>query len=172
MLLIFTKAARPWRNVAMLGGLWMVLALLPYSFLTYMPRVPSRHTYLASAGQALLVAGGLLALRQNASRWNKAWLVPAAVGLIVAHQLGYLWMVKHDQYAQRAKPTEDLIRAAETAGRTVRAKCFPYSPVIAELALALRLGEASRPVFLVGPSAAQHPDAIDFCNDDADGVHY
>jgi hypothetical protein len=31
---------------------WMAVMLLPYSFLTYMDRVPSRHTYLASAGLA------------------------------------------------------------------------------------------------------------------------
>ena len=29
---------------------WTVIALMPYGFLTYMNRVPSRHTYLASVG--------------------------------------------------------------------------------------------------------------------------
>lgn len=40
---------------------WMVVSLLPYSFLTYMPRIPSRHQYLAPAGFALIVdlSGGL-----------------------------------------------------------------------------------------------------------------
>jgi hypothetical protein len=27
---------------------WIAITLLPYSFLTYMPQVPSRHVYLAS----------------------------------------------------------------------------------------------------------------------------
>ena len=31
---------------------------MPYSFLTYMPRLPSRHTYLASVGLAFIVAAG------------------------------------------------------------------------------------------------------------------
>ena len=33
---------------------WMGLALVPYSFLTYSTQIPSRQTYLASAGLALL----------------------------------------------------------------------------------------------------------------------
>jgi len=33
---------------------WIAIGLLPYSFLTYSMQIPSRHTYLASAGLALL----------------------------------------------------------------------------------------------------------------------
>ena len=44
------------------GAVWIGVGLLPYSFLTYMPRVPSRHTYLASAGLALIAAAGFWAI--------------------------------------------------------------------------------------------------------------
>ena len=150
----------------------MILTLLPYSFLTYMPRVPSRHTYLASAGLSLVVAAGLLTLRQYARRWDKAWLVPLAASLIVAHQCGYMWTIKHRQYSERARPTELLLDAARGGGREIHAKCFPYSPEIADSALQVGLGAASRPVLVVGQTAARQPDAIDFCNADANGVHY
>jgi hypothetical protein len=43
---------------------WMTLGLLHYSFLTYMTRVPSRHTYLAAAGLALLVGWAAATVRE------------------------------------------------------------------------------------------------------------
>jgi hypothetical protein len=172
VILLLTQTGRPWRRVAKFGGAWMILTLLPYSFLTYMPRVPSRHTYLASAGVSLIVAVGMLTLWQYAQRWNKAWLVPLAASLILVHQCGYQWTVKYRQYSQRAQPTEELIRAARTAGREIHASCFPYATVIADLALQLRQGETAPPVLVVGPAAARQADAIDFCNADANGVHY
>ena len=44
---------------------WMLITLLPYSLLTYIPYVPSRHTYLAGAGLALLVALGSMKAAQR-----------------------------------------------------------------------------------------------------------
>ena len=172
LLVLFKKAARPWRTVLVLAGVWMVLGLLPYSFLTYMPRVPSRHLYLASVGQSLIVAAGLLAFRQYARRRHRVWLVPVAVGVVVAQQVGYLWTVKHRQYSERARPTEDLISVAGRTDDKIYAKCFPFTPALADLVLQLRLSEDERPEFSVGPAAARHPDAVDFCNADANGVHY
>ena len=172
LLVLFRKAARKWRTVVILAAAWMVLTLLPYSFLTYMPRVPSRHTYLASVGLSLIVAVGLLSFRQHARRWSQVWVVPVAVCLVIVHQIGYLWTVKHRQYSERARPTEHLISVAARTGKEIHAKCFPFAPVLADLALQLRLAKDARPVFQLGPVAARHPDAIDFCNANADGVHY
>ena len=149
--MLFTRTGRPRRHVVVLGGVWMALTLLPYSFLTYMPRVPSRHTYLASVGTSIIVAAGLLTLRQSARQWHKAWLVPVVASLIVAHQCGYLWTVKHQQYSQRAQPTEDLIRVAGQTDGEIHASCFPYSSIVADLALRLRLNEASPPCVRGGP---------------------
>jgi hypothetical protein len=61
-------ALRPsrWRRTLIFAAVWIVVTFLPYSFLTYMPRVPSRHTYLASAGLSLVVAAALLAFRARA----------------------------------------------------------------------------------------------------------
>ena len=169
---LFTKAGRPWRPLLIPAAVWMAVTLLPYSFLTYMPRVPSRHTYLASVGLSFIVAAGLLAFHQYARRRNRVWLVPFAVCLIVVHQTGYLWIVKHRQYAERAWPTEELLSLAGKTGREIHANCFPFTPALADLALKLRLDKDTRPVFVVGPVAARYPDAVDLCNADADGVHY
>ena len=157
LLILFRKAARPWRTVVILAAAWMVLTLLPYSFLTYMPRVPSRHTYLASVGLSLIVAVGLLVFRRYARQRNQVWLVPVAVCLVVLHQVGYLWTVKHRQYSERARPTEDLIRVAGRTGKEIHAKCFPFTPALADLALQLRLGKDVRPAFLLGPATRAAP---------------
>ena len=170
--LLFTKSARPWRPLMLLAAIWIAVTLLPYSFLTYMPRVPSRHTYLASVGTAFIVAVGLLTFRQYARQWNRVWLVPFVACIIVAHQSVYQWTVKQRQYADRARPTEELIDLAGKSGKEIHAKCFPFKPALADLALQLRLTEGSRPVFMVGPVAARYSDAVDFCNENADGVHH
>jgi hypothetical protein len=119
---------------------WAVLTLLPYSFLTYMPRVPSRHTYLASVALAWIVGATLTALRD---RYPKHQRMAAAFALLVAaHNLGYLWTKKQEQYARRAAPTADLIRFAKQNRGPVYVRCFPYSPQVAELALLIHAGES------------------------------
>ena len=169
---LIMRTGRPWRNLAFLGLLWMLLSLLPYSFLTYMPRVPSRHTYIASVGKSMVLAAGLLALREYARKSNRVWMIPSAIALILIHQFGYLWLVKQYQYSNRAEPTEELVRVAQASGQTVHASCFPYTPIIADLALRMRFHENPPKLFAVGPVAARQPDAVDFCNNDANGVHY
>jgi hypothetical protein len=113
--------------------LWAAVTLLPYTFLTYMPRVPSRHTYLASVALAWLVAAGFLAVR---SRWRTHRQVAAAFALIVvAHNCGYLWTKKQRQFADRAAPTRDLIEFSRKNTGQIYVKCFPYGREVAELAL-------------------------------------
>ena len=48
------------RLTSLLDLSWIILSLIPYSFLTYLDRVPSRHTYLASAGLSLVVAAAMV----------------------------------------------------------------------------------------------------------------
>jgi len=155
-----------------IGGAWMVITLLPYSFLTYMPRVPSRHTYLASAATAWFVAAALLELKRRSADWKKPWLVPAAATVIVLHQCGIHWITKHYQHEQRARPTEELVRVGSNAGGTIYANCCPYAPLVGELALQMRLSGESKPTLVVGPLAATYPGSINFCNEVADGVHF
>ncbi len=123
--------------LAMAG--WALITLLPYSFLTYMPRVPSRHTYLASVALAWMVAVGFLAVR---SRWRAYPQIAAGLAiLILAHNYGYLWTKKQRQFAERAAPTRDLIAFSRRNPGPIYVKCFPYGPEVAELALQI---EANR----------------------------
>ena len=82
---------------------WIGIALIPYSFLTYSRQIPSRQTYLASFGLALLVglvlahlaAGGL-----GAGKFPRAAAMVAVVVLL--GNIGYLWTRKRAQFLARA----------------------------------------------------------------------
>ncbi|MBI3679135.1 MAG: hypothetical protein HY235_01820 [Acidobacteria bacterium] len=124
-----------WKLWAAVAFGWMVITLTPYSFLTYMTRVPSRHTYMASAGLALLVAVAILHFERR--RW-----IGAAIGaLLVAHNCGYVWIYKQRQYVARAAPTEALIRVVSQADGPVFVESFPYSRSIAEYTVELMTGK-------------------------------
>ena len=151
------------RSAAKVSLLWMGLTLLPYCFLLYMPRVPSRHTYFASAGLALLVGAGALALRDSLQTSKYRWATPVLGLVIIAHQTGYIWTYKHHQYAMRAEPTERLIRTAQQSEGPVYASCFPYAASIAEQALKVRLPHREI-AFVRATDAEVAATAVDFCN--------
>src|SRR5215510_827534 len=58
------------RKYSLLVGavLWIFASLVPYSFLTYMPTVPSRHHYLAAVGCSLVIAMAVLTLWERTGR--------------------------------------------------------------------------------------------------------
>lgn len=165
-IILALKPAR-WKEILVAAGVWMSLTLLPYSFLTYMTRVPSRHTYWASAALALLAGFALLALKDWAEQRGTRWLAPALAALVIAHQAGYIWFYKHRQYALRAEPTEKLLEAARqapAAGRPmIYAKCFPYPAEIGRTALRVTAVNAE---FVTGPAAnlVTATETLDLCN--------
>jgi hypothetical protein len=135
-----------WRRQAwpllLIALVWAAITLLPYSFLTYMPRVPSRHTYLASVGLALLAGGAMVALYERF--WRSRRVVVATVMLFVLLQnVSYIWTRKHSQFAERARPTEELISVAWTTSGPILVECFPFPQAVA--VSAIRLGAASDP---------------------------
>jgi hypothetical protein len=136
---IFYLRPRGMMLILAIAGTWIVITSLPYSFLTYMPRVPSRHTYMAGVGPALLVAVAVLAMHQSA-QYSKRF-IPALVCLIILGQnCGYLWTKKLQQYRARAEPTLQLIEfARKTPASRIFVRCFPYSIWIAHYALELEL---------------------------------
>jgi hypothetical protein len=109
---------------------WMLLGLLPYSFLTYLDRVPSRHTYLPSVGLAWLVAAAMVCVWDRLG--GRCVLVIAA--LILMTNVTILWRKKADQYRTRALPTDMLINSVQHADGPVHITCFPYIPLVAESA--------------------------------------
>lgn len=118
---------------------WIVLGLLPYSFLTYMGSVPSRHHYLASAGIAFVTAEAFRVVR---ARYRSPWLVPALLSVFLIHQAGYLWIVKVDAFAERARPIESFLDyLAHEPRRPVYVTCFPVTVSEAQRAAHFRRGE-------------------------------
>lgn len=156
--------ARTWRWLPLVAGamVWSLITFLPYSFLLYMPFVPSRHTYLASVGLAFLVAAALMALDERAPR--RAYAVAAAVVLVIA-DVSYLWTRKHHQYTERAAPTQRLLQFARDYPRdSLHLGCFAYGPEIAEAALEIELGKKVR----VTRAAGGGPREREFCFEVAD----
>lgn len=130
---LLLRRAQP-LQVLRIGFAWAVVALLPYSFLTYMPHVASRHTYPASIGVAIVTAGGVIALLESSPRRAIAIALAAAM---VTHNVGYLWLVKRKQFLARAAPTEQLLEFVRSRPAPVWIQCFPRPRVIAEEALRL-----------------------------------
>jgi len=135
---------RRWRPILSTGLIWISLTLLPYCFLTYMPRIPSRHTYLASAGLGLVIAAAFLALSERVGR--RRWIPAAVAAVIVVHQAGYIAFVKHPQFVERAQPTEILLQYARRAKGPIHIHCFPYGIFAAEIAVKVGLGPGAAPL--------------------------
>lgn len=137
--LVVWRATR-YTKLAIVAAAWIVVTFLPYSFLTYMPRVPSRHTYFASAGLALVVGAWLWMLWERRGP-GRRWVFGALAAIVIIHNCGYIWTRKHRQFAERAAPTERLIEYGRTVKGPVPVRCFPYPMVLAELALDIQLGK-------------------------------
>jgi hypothetical protein len=129
-----------YRAMVLAGLAWAAAALLPYCFLIYSTRIPSRQTYLASAGVALVVAAGWSAARERSAGHRRA-LTAVVCALALAHNLGYLWIKKRRQFLDRAQPTEQLIAFARRSGGPIYIACFPRPRLIAEDAVRLAVGE-------------------------------
>ncbi|MCC6293643.1 MAG: hypothetical protein IT164_13415 [Bryobacterales bacterium] len=129
---------REFGRVLWTAGIWIVLTFLPYVFLTYMPRVPSRHTYWASAGLALVVGAAFVkALPRLTGRRGVLVAVGAAM---VLHNCIYLWTKKLGQYEERARSTEELLAYSRRTAGTVRVRCFPYGSDIVFYSLEIMQG--------------------------------
>ncbi len=136
-LILFRRQAA-WR-ASLLAAVWYLAALLPYAFLTYMPRIPSRHHYLASGGMALLTGLAALIALERLRRVKAAAAGLAAVFLL--HNALYLWLYKRPQFQARAEVTEGLVRmVSEHPREQVLLRC-PLLPLYeARMAVLYRLG--------------------------------
>ena len=119
------------RRLVAAASLWMIFGLLPYCFLTYMLQVPSRLTYLASAGLAWLF--GAAAARLYEQHRRAALAIFCAVALAV--NLEILWIKKMSQFRERAEPTELLKQAAAVADGSVTVDCVPLPDFVTEAVL-------------------------------------
>jgi hypothetical protein len=156
--LVFLAAARSRRLEVAAGLLWIGIALVPYSFLTYMTFVPSRQTYLASAGLALVVGAALITLRALDRR---AFWAVAAVMLIA--NIGIIWTRKRSQFLARAEPTEQLIAVARRTSGVIYIECFPRDRFAAEQALHVALHREPSELVWDAEDAEKRHAAVRFC---------
>jgi len=129
---------------------WTALSLLPYIFLTYQTHVPSRHLYLASMGVAWLLS--LLVGTMGSCAARRSFVIA-----FVTLNISYLWLVKDDQYQERAASTNELIR--ELSARPperVQLVDFPQNPWIAQ-GTALLVPGWRRDLILVNASDEECP---------------
>ena len=151
------------RQVMAIGLAWMGLSLIPYSFLTYSSRIPSRQTYLASVGLAIIV-GFALTASADRYRLQRRWLVPAICGVILMHNIGYIWTKKRIQFQERAAPTEQLLALARSTHGPIFIKCFPRGPLVAESAIELMIdGPSRRDLIWTAEEAEHYPGITTFC---------
>jgi hypothetical protein len=140
---------------------WIAISLAPYSFLTYSSQIPSRQTYLASAGLAMLV--GLAMAWWTARLTARRGLVMAVAMVVLLHNVGYLWTRKRSQFLERAAPTEQLIALARKTRGPIWIRCFPRNGFIAEEAVHLAAGfPPSNLVWSEAESIRRHATAT-FC---------
>ena len=159
--LILLLAPRNVKRSAAVALAWIGIALVPYSFLTYSTRIPSRQIYLASAGLAFLV--GLAA-----AHWREAWphrrrLLGAVLALIVAHNTVYLWTRKRAQFQDRAAPTDQLIALARHTSAPIYVQCFPLPAMVAEEAVRLAAGRPPESLLWSQAAAGSRAGTAGFC---------
>jgi hypothetical protein len=149
------------REAALSALTWTGIALLPYSFLTYSTQIPSRQTYLASAGLAVLFGLAMAQLFAQGARGRRFAAALAIAALL--HNVGYLWIRKLPQFMVRAQPTEQLIRMARETHGPVWVQCFPQAQLTAREAI--RLGAGLPPEQMIWSpreAEARKPAAV-FC---------
>jgi hypothetical protein len=138
---------------------WIVAALLPYSFLTYMDTVPSRHHYLAAVGYSMITA---LALQHSLDRTRKLRVVGVCLLVIALHHTSYLWTAKYRQFQKRSEPIESFIRFLQNEPRRpVLIHCSDYYFSEARRAAYLRLKEPEGNFVLNASGADRH--SIAYC---------
>jgi len=150
------------RRVVTAALAWAGLSLIPYSFLTYSRHISSRQTYLASIGLAIIVGLALGALIDRFGEKHRAVVIAVCAAMLI-HNVAYLWTKKRGQFLERAAPTEQLLRLAETTPGPIYMKCFPRPPLAAEAAIELMLPGRTKPDLVWTPQEARARNAVTFC---------
>jgi glycosyltransferase involved in cell wall biosynthesis len=171
LLCLLAWRVRRWRRLIAIAAAWVAITLLPYSFLTYMPFVPSRHLYLASVAQALIVAAALIEFYARTRLKYGRRAVALMAGVIVAHQCSYLWIKKQAQFEVRAWPTEELLRISTESDKPIHVGCFPYDRSVAELALRIRADSRETTLVFDTPPASGI-ELVNLCNAPGDDGRY
>ena len=140
---------------------WSGLALAPYSFLTYSTQIPSRQTYMASVGLALLFGLGVAYL-ESIPKLSRV-LVIAVVVIALLQNILSIWIRKRPQFLERAQPTQQLIRTARRYGGPIWVQCFPRNHWIAEAAVFWGAGLTADQLAWTADDARARHAVVVFC---------
>ena len=155
--LVFFRLRKP----ALVALAWIGIALVPYSFLTYSRQIPSRQTYLASFGVALLA--GLVLRRLSAGGRNMRRAAAVVAAVVLLGNVGYLWTKKRAQFLARAEPTEQLIKLARQTDGPIWVQCFPRVPYIAQEAVHMAAGRSPSTLIWSQAEVERRTPAAVFC---------
>jgi hypothetical protein len=158
---IVLSRERRLERAALFALAWIGVALVPYSFLTYSTQIPSRQTYLASAGLAWIFG---LAMAYWSQKWSaRPSIATAVVAIMLLHNTVYLWTKKRSQFLERAAPTEQLIALARQTSGPIWVRCFPQPPIVAEAAVRLAAGRDPSSLIWSSAAAAEQQRVAVFC---------
>jgi hypothetical protein len=160
LLVVALLRVKQYRQLLRMAALWIPIAFLPYSFLTYMHRVPSRQTYLASLGLAWIVAAGFWML-QARLRLHRPAVVASVVLIVLAANVGILWTRKRRHFLDRAAPAEALVVLARKVNGPIYMRCYPDSALVYESVMRMRVG---KPASMLIWDAKRRSEAVaEFC---------
>jgi len=120
-----------WRNAAIFFGAILLLAIVPYSFLTYLNHIPSRHTYLPSIGLAGLFGMAFASIYGGMTTDRSRRICTLLVCALLTGNISYIWLKKAPQYRERAAPTRELIEilnASDKPQLPLHVCRFPLDP--------------------------------------------
>src|SRR5215813_11287077 len=150
------------RPLIFLSFVWIGIGFIPYMFVDYMHRIPSRQIYLASAGLAWLMGAAIVSMKERYGK-NYQRMVAAVLLIILFHNVVYLWTKKRQHFLERAQPTERLLSLARSVDGPIFVKCFPLAPIHAEAAVELILNKPASALIWNEEDARKRPPAATFC---------
>jgi hypothetical protein len=144
--------------------IWIGIGFIPYMFVDYMHTIPSRQTYLASAGLGWLMGAAIVVMKERYTK-NYKWAAPIILLMILSHNVAYMWTKKRQQFLERAQPTERLLSLARSVDGPIFVKCFPphLARLHAEAALKLILNKPADALIWSEEEAGKRPPAATFC---------
>jgi hypothetical protein len=150
------------RSSIFISFLWIGIGFIPYMFVDYMHRIPSRQIYLASAGLAWLMGAAIVIMKERYGKKYR-WMVTAVLLMILSHNVVYIWTKKRQHFLIRAQPTEQLLSLARSVDGPIFVKCFPLAQIHAEAALELILKKPASALIWNEEDAGKRPPAATFC---------
>jgi len=94
-------------------GSFLLVAVVPYSFLTYQDHLPSRHTYLASIGLAGVIGILFGEIYGSLTSRRLKQICAATFGVLLIANASYIWFKKEAQFRERAAPTRELFEVLD-----------------------------------------------------------